>query len=451
MTITSPGSQFNQLSSVSCTSSRFCGTVGAFDNNGMDQVLADRWNGHVWKPEATVEPGNSRDSALSGVSCARSRFCAGVGFWFNGTLDRSLAENWDPAFEAAATSFPDYSGAEDNQLNGVSCTGRAFCIAVGNYDDTVTNVLNNAADRWDGSRWRKLAVPNVSGQNNVPQDNNLSAVSCTRPGFCMAVGSLGATLSQSLAERWNGTRWTTVPIPDLNAPSALTSVSCTSGSFCMAAGYSGAVVNRQPLMLSWNGTSWSSVTVPDPGNAQLAAVTCISNVFCIAVGGFGSAGALAERWNGVSWTRVPAASPGTDANFLFGVSCGNARFCMAVGFKNYGLNDHVLTEGWNGSRFKGVAAPTPRTQSLLAGVSCTSGKFCAAVGTYDTTANIGQSLTEEWNGSRWIRLSSPDTGSTEDNGLSSVRCTSSTFCMADGSHSGPVGGIFQNLTENWSA
>jgi hypothetical protein len=40
---------------------------------------------------------------------------------------------------------------------------------------------------------------------------------------------------------------------------------------------------------------------------------------------------------------------------------------------------------------------------------------------------------EEWNGRIWSIVASPDTGSTDDDVLAGVSCTTTSFCVAAGS------------------
>src|SRR4051812_13203241 len=91
--------------------------------------------------------------------------------------------------------------------------------------------------------WKIVASPNPAGN----QGSGLGAVSCTAVDHCMAVGSWvyaddgEGEQSHTLAESWNGSRWTIVPSP--NQPGAtndqLLGVKCISSSDCLAVGLSG--------------------------------------------------------------------------------------------------------------------------------------------------------------------------------------------------------------------
>ena len=71
-----------------------------------------------------------------------------------------------------AQSTPNPQG-DFNQLNAVSCTSAAACVAVGD---------NGLVERWDGATWAIQATPSTGG---------LLAVSCTSAAACTAVGGNG--------------------------------------------------------------------------------------------------------------------------------------------------------------------------------------------------------------------------------------------------------------------
>jgi len=139
-------------------------------------------------------------------------------------------------------------------------------------------------------------------------DTSLAGVSCTSASACTAVGNFsnGATLV-TLAERWNGTKWSIQHTP--NPPTSgsnilLQGVSCTSASACTAVGGSSTMTPGATLAERWNGTTWSIQPTPNPTGAQgsgLGGVSCASATTCTAVGGSGNGTTgvtLAERWNG---------------------------------------------------------------------------------------------------------------------------------------------------------
>jgi len=261
-----------------------------------------------------------------------------------------------------------------------------------------------------------------------------------------------------------GASWTTEGTlgPTGLAESALTSVSCVSAGPCMAVGVDddgydssqSSLQNVGSFAESWNGSAWA--VVPTAGSAGaspgLYAISCVSAVFCVAVGqthsngrsslaldgGYGAQRALVEAWNGVGWTVQSNPGAALSGSGLFSVSCTSSRFCVAVGdHGNYGL-----AEVWNGLTWGLRTTPPVKFGAGLAGVSCVTVKWCTAVGFYNTS-KVGQEvympLAERWNGRRWnVQRPPPEWlryhGRVYANFtyLTGVSCTSRSFCLASG-------------------
>jgi len=319
---------------------------------------------------------------LDGVSCVSSRFCIGVGF--DRDSDATLAARWDGARWTTQPTPATGNAVRGvgSMLNAVSCISTSFCVAVGS-----TNSRNRwtLIDRWDGAHWASQRHP------TLPRFSGLLGVSCRSARFCIAVGGpTGGDLGPSLAELWNGTSWTRSRTP--NYPGAdqttLDALSCLSTRNCTAVGswYSSRTGSGGTVAERWNGVRWTIHPTPASGDlSELAGVSCLSASFCMAVGGppAGDTGpGLADRWNGRDWTRIRV-----PAGTLNGVSCRSARLCTAVGTKG----GRTLAEHWNGTAWAIQRTPNPRRppQTLLdwsvslSGVSCTSANACYAVGTIE--------------------------------------------------------------------
>jgi len=341
---------------------------------------------------------------------------------------------------------PNTSATQANDLNGVSCTTASSCTAVGWYH--LPGYDRTLIEQWDGTAWSIVPSPDTS----ATQTNRLYGVSCTSASACTAVGwYYNSPSDQTLIEQWNGTTWSIVPSPNTSATqnNLLYGVSCTSTSACTAVGdYYGGASAAQTLIDQWNGTAWSIVPSPDTSatqSNQLNGVSCISASTCAAVGGYFTGfypNALIEQWNGTTWSI--ASSPPTRYNSqLFGVSCASATACTAVGGAS-------LIEHWNGTTWSIASSPTTSaTQfNLLTEVSCTSAWACTAVGYYFTGtpgSSNTQTLIEQWNGTTWSIVPSPNTSATQSNALVGVSCTSALACTAVGWYS--TGSVDQTLVE----
>ena len=99
-----------------------------------------------------------------------------------------------------------------------------------------------------------------------------------------------------------------------------------------------------------------------------------------------------------------------------GVACISSSNCFAVGYYNNGSSYQTLIEQWNGSSWSVVASPNSgftQTNYLFA-VTCTSATQCFAVGYYGGNSSV-QTLIEQWNGTSWSIISSPNSSVTQNN------------------------------------
>jgi hypothetical protein len=302
-----------------------------------------------WTIQPTPNPTGATISQLLGVSCTSVTACSAVGFSIKAASPRirhTLAERWNgSAWKIQPTPNP--AAATASGLLGVSCTSATACTAVGFFNTRSESELT-LAERWNGTAWTIQPTPNPVGSSI----NDLTAVSCTSAGACIAVGeSVGPTGLITLAERWDGTAWTIQRIPSPGESTALNGVSCSSAAACMAVG-SGGLSGLDPVAEQWNGTSWVVLPTPGPAGAfdtGLTSVSCLSAGNCTAVGITFTAGppvVVAERWNGTAWVVQRAPSPaGATASILEGVSCTSASACTAAGdFDNPNGDTFTLAE-----------------------------------------------------------------------------------------------------------
>jgi hypothetical protein len=358
---------------------------------------------------------------------------------------------WVAALASAASAPAAAANKPSSVLSAVSCTRPSSCTAVLSSILTSSSGQDRgtliAAERWNGRRWVLETMPN-------PAFAILTAVSCSAPAACTAVGSHAASLAArrlTLAERWNGRRWAIQPTPSPSGLDTLTSISCSSARACVAAGFRLTPTGHSATLVErWDGHHWQVVPAPSPGKAgfaQLSAVSCSAPDACTAVGAFGTAGgrtvALAERWNGRRWSVQGLPRP-AGASYLNGISCSSATACTAVGdyVPPVGATvPHTLAMRWDGMRWR--IEPTPSVSGrvpLLLAVSCSAPSACTTVGTH------GPALAERWDGTRWTVQPTPSPHAGAQ--LGGVSCTSAASCTAVGNASRPAGET--TLAERWN-
>ena len=251
--IPSPGD--SELSGISCPQPDRCVAVGDFLTIGARHTLAEAWNGKTWR----ILPGpgtHSSDSVLRSVSCSTANICIAVGLKRIDTAvpakEVSLTETWNGT---RWTVVPSPSpGTSANDLTGLSCPGHRTCVAAGWLLNGRSPFSQPLAMRWDGSKWR-LLHPLSAGPVTA-----LDGISCAHPAECMAIGAyLGKSGTHGLlAESWNGTRWRVLPTAArVPAEANLLAISCPRPGRCVAVGnYLGRTGTMRALAEEWNGGKW---------------------------------------------------------------------------------------------------------------------------------------------------------------------------------------------------
>jgi hypothetical protein len=339
-----------------------------------------------WHIMTSPDTSGSQSNNLSAVSCTSSTFCVAVGSYYNGSAYQTLIETLSGTTWSLSEG-PDTSTTESNYLIGVSCTSSTSCVAVGLYYNSSSDA-QTLIETLSGTTWSITNSPNTSSS----EDNHLYGVSCTSSTSCVAVGYYQAgSFEQTLIETLSGTTWSLKEGPDTSTTetNVLSDVSCTSSTSCVAVGYYYAGSVYQNLIETLSGTTWSITTSPDTSSTQtnnLLSVSCTSSTSCVAVGSYDVgliAQNLIETLSGGSWsiTTSPDTSTSED-NFLYGVSCTSSTWCVGVGYYYNGSIAQNLIETLSGGSWSITTSPdtsTSETNNVLS-VSCTSSTSCKAVG-----------------------------------------------------------------------
>lgn len=377
----------SSLEAVSCPSAATCIAVGnQQDQSGISATLAEQWNGRgAWTTRPTPDPAGTLSSSLEAISCSSSRACTAVGSYLSsGGTWLPLAERWDGSTWAIQATSDPGSGAI-SALSGVACPSARVCLAVGSQQAGDASVP--LAERWNGTGWSIQSFPVPPGVVSA----SLSAISCSSSSACTAVGSLryggGSSVPEALRDqylplvaRWNGSAWARQQTPAIvvfRPPSSFSSVSCPGAASCFAVG-SGS--NSQYTNISiaerWNGKRWSMQSYPNPANVTAGtpeSISCSSPSACTAVSFASSTGTgfvpVIGRWNGKKWTMQSPGSPwGALQTQLIGVSCPARSACVAVGHSiDASGNQLPLIEHWTGAAW---SAPPPRAEEVLSIQPC---------------------------------------------------------------------------------
>jgi hypothetical protein len=256
-----------------------------------------------------------------------------------------------------------------------------------------------------------------------------------------------------------------VPVPVTET--TLGSITCGPADRCIAVGSTGSRYTiRVPYALHGDAGSWTASSPIAPienGDSFLTSLSCMAETQCVGVGGqevpapyFGAKSGgnrpLIETWNGRAWRLAKAPiPPGTTDGDLSGVDCVPSS-CMAVGsFSNKSGKDRVMTEWSDGSSWKLVLPPRPRTMEdpSLAAVSCASATSCTGVGQYTFDLGFGSLIAPlilRWNGTQWRFEPSGRLGKAQDTMLNAIDCPSEGMCMTVGSQR-MAGATYRSVAE----
>ncbi len=186
----------------------------------------------------------------------------------------------------------------------------------------------------------------------------------------------------------------------------------------------------------------------------LGVVAVLLSVLSLNTGGAQAATAsrqlVQNRLNATSckWSVVPSPN-GSSSSGLSGVATVSANDVWAVG----GSGSQTLIENWNGTSWSVVTSPNPGSQyNHLNGVTAVSASDVWAVGYYaNSNSSVTQTLVEHWNGTSWSVVTSPSPASS-NNELFSVSAVSASDVWAVGfiSTTTATGPIDQTLVEHWN-
>ena len=295
------------LDELACPTATTCFAIGYSGSGVKTTNMAERWNGTRWSAVTGTKPKGF-------LSCPTATSCFAA-------VQRTM-EHWD------GTTWSTLPGPPVNGTADLSCPSTTSCTAVGNALDASGRTL---IQHWDGTTWSEVASPNPGSVVS------LFGVDCLRSTSCYAVGEDAADVA--IAERWNGTKWSLMTMPKSThaVQTALTDLACTSTASCFAVGDSFDGHKTTSMAERWNGSKWSIMPIVAPAGAanSLSRVSCSSAANCFAVGINYVGGArttLIEHSNGKSWSVSPSPNPAGGADFApGGISCPRTTECFAVG------------------------------------------------------------------------------------------------------------------------
>jgi hypothetical protein len=373
----------------------------------------------------------------------------------------------------------DLSPGVNETLTAISCTGPGDCTAGGadnSTDPTHAFGLNQAwvASEASGTWGNAQAVPGTAALN-TSGGAQTTAVSCSWPGNCVAVGSADYQYNKTaggtagfVVNQVNGTWGTARPVPAFTSAvhsAQVTAVSCApatttaarkAGLNCVAAGVSqlpgGSSVG---LVLTEVNGAWRAAQ-PVPGLPSARPGSAVTSVSCPSPGSCGIGGYYSDKSGrrqafvasevGGTWRRAQQV-PGTATLNAGGnasvtsVSCRGAGACVAAGTYRPSKGPGQLFVVIEGAGQWKRAVQLPGSGKFITGngsaigqVSCASTTFCEVGGTLQAKVAKGF-LAGELNG-RWgtLYVLAPT--------INALSCPAPGDCVAGGQRINPPPATF---------
>lgn len=345
-------------------------------------------------------------------------------------------------------------------LTSLSCASPGNCSAGGSYQDasltTTAYVVNEVHGAWQRAH---SLVESPTGEVS-----DITALSCTAPGDCSAVGDDASNLAVVTSEV-NGTWGPASIVPGLSVlgtTGSLTSISCASPGDCSAGGSVGNSTipeNPQPLVVNQVGGTWGSAReIPGVAALNVGDMAAVTSLSCGAPGNCSAGGYYTDAkaaqqlfvatehhhtWQaGHELPGLQALNGGGFAT-LASLSCRGAGACAAVGRASVhmGSGSLYVSEGivavesagaWHAARI--VPGRVDLQSSALTSVSCGTPTACTVVG-YTVSGATQPVAADESNGV-WQALH-PTSGPQQQTAASHagplvVACATALSCVAGG-------------------
>ena len=288
-------------------------------------------------------------------------------------------------------------------LRGVDAVAARNIWAVGSKNAQGATL----AEHWNGKRWSVVSTPDKSSYTQLEDVTAINADNVWAVGFYVP---RGGSHPKTLVEHWNGKRWSVVPSPNpRKGNNVLFGVDAISGKNIWAVGGNNfdPSVGSKPITLQWNGKVWRK-SAGLPVTSGLQDVSAISAHNVVAVGHTRTV-PLVQRYNGNRWTSVPTGTASTTAH-LQAVSARSATAEWAVGQQTGTAALQPLTVRNMGSGWQEVAGTNSATTAInvLHGVTTLSANQAWAVGDHENGSFVRRTMVQHYSSGQWSIVASPN-------------------------------------------
>lgn len=155
-----PPSSSSALNAITVISANDVWAVGSsLYQNGVQQTLAEHWNGTSWSIVPSPNPAGLPISYLAGVSASSSNDAWAVGYALHtdGSNLQTLIEHWNGSSWSIISSPPP-PASQFSLFSGVVSIATNDAWVVGAYDKSTGPYLT-LTEHWDGSSWSVISSP----------------------------------------------------------------------------------------------------------------------------------------------------------------------------------------------------------------------------------------------------------------------------------------------------
>jgi hypothetical protein len=339
------GGNDNSLGVIAGSSPRDIWAFGDFlpDAAGSNQdatlSFAEHYNGVRWTAAEPPDAGVNFDSFYGGT--ASHGWAWAVGERLNGRYqDRALIDVWNGRrWSIAASPQP---GSRRDMLFAASARSPSDVWVVGDQEGA-DGRFETLAEHWDGTRWSVLPTPDPGAAGN-----HLYAVDAVSPDDVWAAGQQlgGHAPDNGLVEHWDGSSWSVVPLPAATSASELLdAIAVAHGQVWVAGEADSPAGGGRPLIEQYRNGAWQVASLPSSAGSDwtdLYGLAVTRNGTVWAVGTYldkprgDNNNALILRGRGTSWTVDRGPDPGSGGNILGGVAVIGGQVWAAGIYDNGG-------------------------------------------------------------------------------------------------------------------
>ncbi|MGW3571548.1 hypothetical protein ACWDSL_48045 [Streptomyces sp. NPDC000941] len=254
----------------------------------------------------------------------------------------------------------------NSRANAITATSAQDGWIVGDGSAALGGILT---EHWNGTSWEAVTAP--APENTEVDGGGLLGVSGRSADDVWAVGWVQLLQEpdsndspfQGLAEHWDGTSWTIMPLPDVAQSWVLNAVTAIAPDDVWAVGTD--MIDDQPILLHYDGRSWKQTPTPSykgiNGEFNSVAAYGPNDVWAAgrAVLDEDDRGhALLAHWDGHAWKQVATPADAGTVRSVTAAPGGPVTVGSAAAATDVLSESDAYGMRWTGYGWRNLALPT---------------------------------------------------------------------------------------------